>query len=63
MSVWHYRAQNSEQAKAFDEAMANQTSMYRSAVCPVIVFVFDKSLTCEVATPAFSLQSSTITRG
>ena len=32
MSVWHYRAQNREQAKTFDEAVANQTSMYKSAV-------------------------------
>ena len=32
MGVWQYRAQNPEQAKSFDDAMANQTGMYNAAV-------------------------------
>jgi ubiquinone/menaquinone biosynthesis C-methylase UbiE len=38
MSVWEYRARNPEQAKSFDDAMANQTSMYNTAIMSSYTF-------------------------
>ncbi|TAJ83572.1 methyltransferase [bacterium] len=43
MGVWQYRAQNPEHAKIFDEAMANLTGMYNTAVLSSYPFSrFDK---------------------
>jgi hypothetical protein len=57
MGAWQYRAQNPEQAKSFDDAMANQTGMYNAAVISSYSFSqFEKSLTWAVATAAFSRQ-------